>query len=208
MPYKKRRQPLPPRRVKSLAKFVDKRIKKLSDFKMYQYDRSLSVDNTAPLLESLSDMPTGDTYLTRSGNKVNVVKLDVRGWIYNTTNGNHDVIRLIIFKWMGDTSATAPTEADILQDSSTRPYLSQIDFNLNRKMVKVVADRTFMIDNYGGFRSNAFHLNIKFRKPSPIQYVGTSTDGVGKFFIYATSTRNTTGMTALNVKVQSVLIDN
>lgn len=103
---------------------------------------------------SLSSVPQGDTDSSRSGDQINIQSLEVIFDPYlqgvGGTNDFTDTVRLILYRWHPMSTATQPTQADILQDQSVAQSNEMSLYKWdNRKDYTIIDDLRFPLSANG-----------------------------------------------------------
>jgi len=94
----------------------------------------------------ISNIAQGDTQGERSGNSVTFRSIEFNYALYHQTDGNF--ARVILFQWMPDSGNLAPTRAQILQDSSTMPFLSSYNHS-QRHQFRILYDKVHALSAQG-----------------------------------------------------------
>lgn len=117
-------------------------------------------------ISGLTLMATGDTDVTREGNKILAHDVYVRGYAQIHTSALQSIVRIILFVDK-ECDGVAPTVANVLQTTS---YLSPLNQNFSKRFV-VLHDRSMALNDTGE-NSKPFKFYVKV--PFHIHYDGTS----------------------------------
>jgi hypothetical protein len=115
---------------------------------------ALTAATSAGIQFSLSSVPQGDTDSSRSGDQINLQSLEVNfdAYLQGTggTNDFTDTVRMIIYRWHPMSTATQPTQADILQDQTIAQSNEQSLYKWdNRKDFTILDDQRFALSGNG-----------------------------------------------------------
>lgn len=135
----------------------------------------------------LTGTTLGDTDLTRTGDKINIKSISIKGSLYS--NDPTNVARIIVFQYLGDTGVAGPVIGEILQTtgSNLAPFSPYSKDYAGYKWVPLY-DKMFAMSNVNGINIKLFDIKItprNFRgKAKPfIQYQGGGSNGVGHIYI-------------------------
>jgi hypothetical protein len=143
---------------------------------------------TTPVLISLSDIPQGDTAVTRDGSAIRGQFLEV----YFRLAGFSSLVasfRLIFFVWL-DNDSTAPTAGDVLYDGVSVPWVSILN-HYNRRRYRVLADFFLPVSTVA---SQTFHQRLRYTDILMFTGTGTGVAGINKVYALFVSGVSTTGV--------------
>lgn len=179
--YRQRRQ------VRSIAKQV---LLGQQEKKYFDTDVQVSPSSTY-ILQDLSNIPQGDTDVSRDGDKIMIKSLHLRGLIAvgDTTN----FVRIIVYQWHPSDVTLSPTANLVLSDL-TSPLNTPYNHD-NGKMYSIFYDRlialgsnsqqTVAIEKIWRF-GNKLDRRLKWVNQS-IDYVAGTTGGSDKLFLLIVS---------------------
>lgn len=163
-----------------------------SEKHVYDVTDTTAVSSTYELIR-LSGMGQGDDIATRTGRSILAKSLQIRSrWTVNASATTPTQIRIIV-GIDNDANATAPTDAELLSDT-TNFLTSNRQLQTDRGRFKILVDRNFTMDPITGGGKNSFFFNKFIRLGNHhIYYDGTSTslDAKGKLFWFAVSNQAT-----------------
>lgn len=186
--YRKRRfrrrgrAPLTKRQVAAVSKIANRKISSRAEKKYY--DRALTGQayDWAGSIVSLTNIPQGDTDVTRDGDQVYLRSIRMSGDIVigDTTN----VARLIIFQWYQDAT---PAYTDVLSSvyQGTVNAVNSPYHHDGRRQFRVLYDKRFVMDSDDGIvLFDTGYLRPAKRK---INFNAGGTDGENEIFMLALS---------------------
>lgn len=143
------------------------------------YDTLLSVtEEYGGTVYSISDVPQGDTDITRDGDQFNQRALRLKGKVVNADSTN--LLRLVVFRWKQEDT---PAPADILNSTyvgTIRAPYSPYHHD-GRTNFTVLYDKTFPTDTYSPQRYfDSKWINLREKK----QYMVAGSATVGKNKLY------------------------
>lgn len=187
--------------VKGLNKKQKKQVKRIalnvSELHMINAlpGASMSPTSTTPTIQRLSGVAQGDNVGSRSGNEINMEKLECRFQILINNGTLLPVfVRMIIFRDL-DQDGTVPAFADVIQDYSGNDFdvLRPINrTSVSPKRIQVLRDKLYRITPYNtvsAFGQNGTNLikHIVIKRKCKIHYIGTTnaqgSDGHGSIYV-------------------------
>lgn len=153
--------------VKKIARQeATKVVMKLSETKYHDRQFALGADFNGAVID-LSSIGQGDTDVTRDGDKILPVTLEVGFNVVGETYSG--IVRLIIFRWIKD---SIPVPGDIM-DSLGGSYatISPYQHDL-RKNFQVLKDKTYTVSNNGGTELRSDQYILKMAKKTIEYYQG------------------------------------
>lgn len=178
----------------ALAKTAARRVIN-SQFEKHYYDYdggtvNLPVSYSSSIYK-LTAVTAGSSDSTRSGDRLTIKSLQIRGTL--AVADTHNVMRVIIFQYLGDDGVAVPTSGQILE----APWFNTIN-HVNAPYAKdyvgykviVLWDSTYVLNQDNQAKQFQIMLtagNFK-RKAKPfIQYQAASSNGVGNIYMMAVS---------------------
>lgn len=163
--------------------------------------------NTA-LLNDVTEVTQGVGTTQRVGDELKVVALDLRYAAAVTTGGATvpALARIIVFQWLQDTAATAPTLATVLLNTGTASDYPLSPYNadtVRSGYLGVLYDRTFGVSN---LLPVAEHVRISVNKH--IRFNAAATTGTGKIYIMYLSDQAASNATDGSYVCRTVFDDN
>lgn len=160
----------------------------------YTDNNSVSANGT---IHDLSDITVGDQDTNRTGDKVFIKSLQVRGTMAAVSD-QYNKIRIIIFQYMGPDNVL-PTNIDVLQSTGVGTlYAPSTPYAKDTVGYKILPlwDHTYTVA-YGatggaGPQAKQFYIqlttrNFKRKAKPTIQYEAGGTDGYGKLYMLTIS---------------------
>lgn len=197
----KRRMRYRARKAMAVSKKIKKYVNRTIDRKGEKKIVDLLVVNTAASpagsMYYLSTIAEGDALNQRTGNQIKPIRLDFIVDLYDSTAGDEDGLRMIIFQYASSASAgvvDVPTFVDILQDEAiggtANTNLSHPNYRnknnyriLYDKYIELVGNSTVL-----GLNNSKTHVSYKgsVKKLSTIRFNGTggtsASSGKGALF--------------------------
>jgi len=103
----------------SIAKSAAKRVINNQFEKHYfDYNPDAFNVNTSGSIELLSAIPVGDSDASRSGDRVTIKSIQVKGKLVGNDSSN--LIRVMLIQYLGDTGVAAPVIGEIFQSTGTQ----------------------------------------------------------------------------------------
>lgn len=134
---------------------------------------------------ALSDIPQGNTGLSRVGDECRLVKCEIDFCIKLGTSPNQ--MRVILYQWIQMSDASHPVAADIVENlgSAIAPY--QPTQWANRRKMKILRDKRYILETAGPtVISDRFVLRTGFRR-NVIFSIGSTTLKQNGLFLLAIS---------------------
>lgn len=128
---------------------------------------------------SISDVPQGDTDITRDGDQFVQRALRIRGKV--VVADSHNLLRMLVFRWKQDDT---PTVSDLLSSTyvgSVRAPYSPYHHD-GRTNFTVLFDKTYLTDSY----KTAVQIDTKWinlRNKKQYMTAGSSTAGKNKIYV-------------------------
>lgn len=158
------------------------------EFKYYDHDESTTVDSSGAVY-SLTDIPQGDTDITRDGDKLILKNVQLRGTISLADASN--AVRIIVFQWHPLDSASIPAVSAIIQYIGTYGIVSPYHHD-GRTQFTVLSDKTYLVNNvsmpYMVFRQR---VPLKYAKKQ-VAYTAGGSFGYNKIMYLAITDSGTT----------------
>lgn len=181
---RKTRKPMRKNRVtkKEVRKIAAKVVlsKSESNYTDTVYDASPSY---LGLITNLSTIAQGTTDQTRIGDSVLVTSLNLGGYI--TNQDSYNMVRIIIFKWKGN-SSSPPNVTDIIQQA----YVGDVKAPFaplahdTRKNFTVKWDKTFLCATGADNERQFFKKLVTFKGGLKLQYLQGSSSATSKNGLY------------------------
>lgn len=170
---------------REVAQLANQNRLKRSEWKRHVVGGTINA-STAGFFQSLTDLPQGDTDITRDGDQVEAYTVDLR--YYAFTQDATNLVRVILFQWVPNTAIATPTLADILLNAGTYDALAPYETD-NHQMWKILYDRTHSMAQTGAASANVTKLIRKKIKVSrkKVQFEGGTTDGTNKVYMLVIS---------------------
>jgi len=164
-----------PELKKDIQKIVRKAIKRNDDtegeLKYFDTVNANTVDFSGSVI-ALTDIPQGDTDLTRDGDSLLPINLEMR--LVTFVADAYNAFRVIIFRWHPYFGSDAPGPAEILQlTGSSNAVNSPYNHDL-RNNFTILYDKTRMMVDDQDNNSLVWQKKLKL-KPKQVQYVAAST---------------------------------
>lgn len=164
----------------------------------------VAFDYTTGHLVQLTQPTVGDTDTTRTGDKIMVKSITIRGSFNKDSTIDRQSFRMIIFKWLANDATDVPSLADICEaaavTSAVLPFYPLKKDTAGYVFVPIY-DKNFMLDTYHPAKD--FHIKLygkmlsKKPKVTPyVQYNAGAITGTGNFWMLCYSdTASITGPT-------------
>jgi hypothetical protein len=154
---------------------------------------------TAGSPSKISAVPQGLTDITRVGDSIQLVSLEIRCNAAMTIATDFtNLLRLVCFQWTVDDTGTAPVIADVFQSTvATEACVSAITHD-NVQKVDVLADHLFCLSSTGDL-NKSFHAVVTRFKMPVVNYIAATTTGVGNLYFDAVSDSGAVPFPVLNV---------
>ncbi len=129
-------------------------------------------------ISDLCDVPQGDTDLSRTGDQVTPMSVEIRANVVvgDTTN----LVRFILFRW---NEPSTPTASQILLQNATAnaPLAHYVADNLRQGRFEVLKDTLFTLD--AAHVNAGLELKIKLPEGRAMAYTAGGTTGSGKLWV-------------------------
>lgn len=178
-------------------------IRYMSEKKWFTAHTANNIDFSGQI-DNLTQIPQGDTDLTRDGDQVRLTSFQLRANI--RVGDNTNTIRLIVFRWNDNNAVVVPAPADLITAISTgeAPLGAYQQDNVRSRRFNVLFDRLYSVDA----NNPQVVLKIKKRMSSTINFNGGGTGGRGHiYFMYISDSGAATHPT-INYAYKFVFIDN
>lgn len=197
----------------ALAKTAARRVIN-AQFEKHYYDGqqvNFPVDWNSSIYK-LTATSQGDTDSTRSGDRITIKSLQLRGTL--TVADTHNIMRIIIFQYLGDDAVAVPTSGQVLE----APYYGTYN-HVNSPYAKdfvgyktiVLWDSTYVLNQDNQAKQFQIMLTAaNFRKKAKpyIQYQGGTSNGVGNIYLMAVSDSGAATHPSLSFASRLRYIDN
>jgi hypothetical protein len=180
------------RQAQEVSKIVQKNFSKRVELKYYTFGAQPTVTSGAPVITSLSDIAQGDTDITRNGDRLNMIRLELR-YIMKVNLSNlipANIVRVIIFQWLPNDGTAAPTVSNILTpDGFTGTFTVLSAHNHDgRDMYRIVYDHCHVIVGTGTIYSQASGICVDkvvslAAAIKHVQFNGSTTNATNKLFV-------------------------
>lgn len=167
-------------------------IRQQLEVKYFDDDLTVSGISSAGSLFDLTGTTQGDTDLTRTGDKVAIKSLQLRGAV--SVGDATNVIRLVLFQFMADSGAAQPTPSNVLQASyisTTLAPFAPFAKDFAGYTIIPLWDKTFALSavDHDIFTFEVMLTAKDFKKKAKpyIQYQGGGQNGVGNLYLFAIS---------------------
>lgn len=113
------------------------------------------VSAAVPVNYALTEVPVGDTDITRDGDAIALKKLVLRFQTWMTATGistnTNNGVRIIVYQWRQMSTGSAPVGSDVLEDiSSNHAFNSPYHWDyLRAGMLKILYDKRFALAGAG-----------------------------------------------------------
>lgn len=178
------------RRIRTISRrSAIRQIHKNQEFKYSDNLQQLNVDSVGTLVD-LTAIALGDTDTTRDGDKIMFQSLRARTEyaVADTTN----VMRIMFIQWRLDSTITAPTTAQFLQDN-TVPTISAYHHD-NGYRFNILYDRKITLSTTGP-AVKAFNIRLSKRRMRKIKqrisYSAGTTTGMYHIYLFIVSDSGT-----------------
>jgi hypothetical protein len=142
--------------------------------KYFIYENSGNVDFNG-VIYSVTDVPQGDTDLTRDGDRLLPETLEMR---YSWVPGDSvNICRLVVLRWE---ASSTPTVTSVIQAVGATNAPKQPFTHDTRTLYKILCDDMIRVDTYHLIEIR--HRIIKLPKVS-MQFQGGGTTGTGKLYV-------------------------
>lgn len=193
------------RNLKALMDTRAKRVvNRMAEKKWYTSHTAVDISQTGNI-DWLSQIPQGDTDLTRDGDQCRLTSLSFKGNLIAASTDGTNTVRIIIFKWNDNNIVSAPDLDDILTATGTGevPLGMYQQDNVRSKRFNILYDKLYSLDD--------FHpqtiINTKIKMRSPINFNGGGTTGRGHIYLLYVSNSNATPHPTLNYAFKFVFTD-
>lgn len=169
---KKRYRKRVTRSGKSFTRKVQTVIRKTAEKKYVAFNSSAAGIDTGGLILRFTEVPQGDTDVTRDGDQLTIRSLQFNYvlTLADTTN----VMRVILFQWFDSTQSVQPIPSNILIDTAIGRAVASPYSHDYRYQFKILYDKTHVLDsNTPVINRRVFLKRFPF-KHKKIQYVGAS----------------------------------
>jgi len=184
--------------VQQVRRMVTSAASKTADVREQQYYLLLAPNDDGAVSSAFGSLPQGDDDAYRQGQEVHLRSMTIRGRVSSNSATSPCVFRVVIFKWLEDTTIGGePTLPSILASPSTGGALIgggayvYAGYNNDRKKSYVILKDylTTLGDNeaanYMGIPpQRVFTWNIKSKKLGKITFTGAGNTITGKGQIY------------------------
>lgn len=147
---------------------------------------------------SLIAVAGGDSASNRQGQKITPQRFEMRGKINGRSEGNAQIVRLVVFQWKPNRGELAPTLADQILDSSSVFAPLQTD----GKMFRLLLDRTITLpaeDATAGYNGYVYRWVFGKSKMSPMSFhTNDSTEDTNHLYLMVLG-ENATGTSAVYI---------
>lgn len=178
------RQLLTQRRVRN-ERDVFRTLKKIAEKKKFDFSQASASIDYSGAIYSITDVAQGDTDVTRDGDQLTPLRLEVRGAfvVGDAVNAN----RIVIVRWLPLDSSMAPAVASVLEvtGSALAPYSPYQHDNLRAGYFEVLYDTFFVEDTYSPIKQ--FYIDLNIPQNKKMAFNAASTNGSGKLFLIAIS---------------------
>lgn len=148
--------------------------------------QTLTPGNTAAV-GVLTPIPEGDTEQSRTGEKVTLRSIDMRITLIPNASALTDSMRVIVFRWKGDTVGSAPGASKILKSATNIDSPYNEDY---RDQFVVLFDKTVAVSNAVG--NKQMHLKRGLANATAVFNGALSTDwNANQVFFLFLATENT-----------------
>lgn len=152
--------------------------KKLLNVEVKQYTTNVNDTevSAAGVVYDLSEVPQGDTEVTRDGSSLKPKNLELRMYITGNSSAASNTLRLILFRATNE-NGTAPTMAQVLEQTSESAPLAIYSPKIHDKryFTKILKDVTFTMNKM--VASTAYRKTLTYKIPldGHMTFTGTST---------------------------------
>lgn len=175
-----------------VKKVLNKRVEKKYHL---QSETGISPIYGTPILTSLSDISQGDTDTTRDGDSAYLRTVRVQGELaVDATTPTAAIVRVIVFKWLADSSQDAPAVSSILSSaytSSARVVSAPYHHDMRRKF-RVLFDKNYSLVPSTTSALRKFDTGY-IKLLTKVSYIAAGTHGANKIYILMTSSINSNG---------------
>lgn len=210
MPVRRYRRRARAPRGRKLNKREKNEVKRLisvrQELKYHVSQTSALAVGTAGQIFQISDIPQGDTDITRDGDRLMLKKFFVRGSILYSDATN--IFRLIFFQWK---PATTPTIASILLNGpSVAPDVWSSYAHDQRQMYNILWDKTWHLEGNAAAATSPltptsqklFKVTIARRFAKQLQYTAGTTAGTNQIWYLALSDSAAVGHPGITMSVK------
>lgn len=204
--YRRRKPQISDKRIKRVAK---RTILRNAETKYHaEYDLTpIELTSTELTALDLTNVAIGDLATERAGSLIQPTQFFFRYEFNAKSSGVGDNIRVILFRWRGD---SAPTFSDIMQLSSTS--VAKIFSHITNDKAKkskftMLYDRHHEVPSYANSfsgRSQTVTVRIPMSRLAKIKFDSAATTGTNHIYLLAIG-NNSTGVTATNFNYVSNL---
>lgn len=157
----------------------------------YDYDAILFPVSYSSSIYRLTTTAQGDSDSTRSGDRITIKSLQIRGTLASADAYN--IMRVIIFQYLGDDGVAVPTSGQVLEGT----YFNTVN-HVNAPYAKdyvgykviVLWDSTYVVDQDDVAKQFQLMLtagNFKKKAKPFIQYQAGTSNGVGNLYMMVVS---------------------
>lgn len=178
-------------KIRNFRRFAKAVVRAGSEKKVFTVTSQDSTVDVAGVVQSISDIPQGDTDVTRNGDGIQLRSINFRWqWDLSTGSSPFGVGRLIVFQWLEDDTSFTPTVFDVLFNT-TVDHLSPYNHD-TRYSYRILYDKTTVINArvaVGGVtyattvRSGSKNVMIRHGLHKIVQFNGSTTTGHNKIYI-------------------------
>jgi len=166
---------------KSLSNAVRKAIKYSGESKYFYTNIGTSNVDWNGLIQNLTLVPQGTTDVTRIGDSLTPMSLEVRGHlVLNQAGRQYCMGRMLIFRWLQDTDDTSPTVTDVLDFvGSDQVVLSAIAHDKREDYNILYDSGPFLLTTIGasGYSDQIFNMKKTIKLAGKeIKFVGGGTN--------------------------------
>lgn len=188
-----------PQRYSQRIHYIDRRLSKLEnrrgEWKTHgKYETAASVTST-PSITMLTDIPQGDTAITREGEIIYLQSISFKALVRNNAAiGIAQNVRIILF-FDTQQHGTAPTAANVLSSVSINQSIISHRARIPKGRIQIIFDQVLSpTPTYFGSTESKFCRYYKRFKGRKIYYIGTGDaegdQGKGNLYMLLVSDKN------------------
>ncbi len=141
------------------------------EVKNFDFQQTLTAVNDAVGISQLSNIPQGDTTVTRDGAQIKMLGYELNYWIRRSSSSNTATLVRIMLVVDKQTNQAIYTNADLLEDATTSDNIVSPRNLDNMKRFVVLYDRVHVISATG---NGGVHVKKYIKKELLIRYDGST----------------------------------
>lgn len=185
---------------KGAASFTSKKVRAIARSVLSRRaEKRLKVTNinttvtTTGNYQDLTTIAQGDAYYQRDGHQVTVKDVKITLDCLANATATNNTMRMLLIRWIPDTAADSPVDADIFEDSTNHAWLSPYKFD-SRQFV-VLFDRIISLEDGASNASKVVNVLIRKNLKTPVGYTAGANTGVNHLFMVLLGDEVTNGPT-------------